>query len=309
VRWRTSYVAPYSPSKAASAHGAWPKATPAFRDGKLFTVGISGVVTAFDAAGGRIVWQTAAPAEAPFFGAASSPVVESGLVLVNPGNYEPLTAFDVATGAVKWQAGEDGFFASPTVTTLAGVRQAIAVTQKSVIGVSIADGRVLWRHPWEGGSGGTMPVLYRDMVIVSGLNVGVEAFRPSFVDGVWRVERGWHTKEVWMYLSNPVVVGDALFGLSHRSSGQYFALDAATGRTLWLGSPRQAANTAVAKAREVLFLLNDDGELIVARSSRSGFEPLRRYRVAESATWAQPAISGRRLFIKDVSSLALWTLN
>ena len=58
-----------------------------------------------------------------------------------------------------------------------------------------------------------------------------------------------------------------------------------------------------------MFLLNDDGELIVARSSRSGFEPLRRYRVAESATWAQPAISGRRLFIEDVSSLALWALH
>jgi outer membrane protein assembly factor BamB len=195
------------------------------------------------------------------------------------------------------------------VTTLAGVRQAIAVTQRSVIGVSIADGRVLWSHPWEGSSGGTMPVLYRDMVIVSGLNVAVEALRPAVVDGAWTVERAWQTTEVWMYLSNPVVVGDALFGLSHRSSGQYFAVDAATGRTLWLGSPRQATNTAVAKAGEILFLLNDDGELIVARSSRSAFEPLRRYRVADSATWAQPAISGRRLFIKDVTSLALWTLN
>ncbi len=309
VRWRSSYAAPYSPSRAAAPHGAWPKATPAFRQGKLFTLGISGIVTAFDAAGGRIVWQTAAPSEPPFFGAASSPVVENDLVIVNPGNYEPLTAFDVTTGAVRWRAGEGGFFASPIVTPLAGVRQAIAVTQKSVIGVSIADGRVLWSHPWEGGSGGTMPVLYRDMVIVSGLNVGVEAFRPTFRDGAWTVERAWHTKEVWMYLSNPVVVGDALFGLSQRSSGQYFALDAATGRTLWLGSPRQAANTAVVKARDVIFLLNDDGELIVARSSRSGFEPLRRYRVAESATWAQPAISGRRLFIKDVSSLALWTVH
>lgn len=52
----------------------------------------------------------------------------------------------------------------------------------------------------------------------------------------------------------------------------------------------------------------DDAGLIVARSSRTGFEPLKRYTVADSATWAQPAISGNRLFIKDVTSLALWTL-
>ena len=57
-----------------------------------------------------------------------------------------------------------------------------------------------------------------------------------------------------------------------------------------------------------LFLLNDDAELIVARGSRTGFEPLKRYIVADSATWAQPTISGNRVFVKDVTSLALWTL-
>jgi hypothetical protein len=69
------------------------------------------------------------------------------------------------------------------------------------------------------------------------------------------VETVWSTKEVSMYLSNPVVIGDALFGLSHRSSGQYFALDASTGRVLWLGQPREATNTAVAKAGDLLILL------------------------------------------------------
>jgi hypothetical protein len=64
---------------------------------------------------------------------------------------------------------------------------------------------------------------------------------------------------------------------------------------------------AFAKAGDVLFVLKDDAELIVARASRSGFEPLKKYVVADSATWAQPVISGRRLFVKDVSTLTLWT--
>jgi len=91
--------------------------------------------------------------------------------------------------------------------------------------------------------------------------------------------------------------------------GQFFALDASTGQVLWLDRPRQATNTALVKADDLLFLLNDDAELIVARSSRTGFEPFKRYRVADSATWAQPAISGKRIFIKDVSFLALWSLD
>ena len=63
------------------------------------------------------------------------------------------------------------------------------------------------------------------------------------------------------------------------------------------------------KAGDLLFLLNDDAALIIAKSSRTGFEPLKTYTVAESATWAQPAISGNRIFIKDVSSLTLWTID
>jgi hypothetical protein len=54
--------------------------------------------------------------------------------------------------------------------------------------------------------------------------------------------------------------------------------------------------------------LNDDAELIVARANRKAFDPIARYTVADSATWAQPTISGDRIFIKDVGSLTLWTL-
>jgi len=119
----------------------------------------------------------------------------------------------------------------------------------------------------------------------------------------------WQTSDVTFYLSNPVVVGDILFGLSQRDRGQYFAIDAKTGKVLWLGPPRQATNTAVVKADGLLFLLNDNAELIVARASQVALEPLKRYTVAESATWAQPTLSGKRIFVKDVSSLTLWTVD
>jgi outer membrane protein assembly factor BamB len=305
--WRTGYPSPYAPSPPAAAHGAGPKATPLCHEGKVFTHGVSGILAAFDAAGGRLLWKTPAPAEPPYFSAASSPVGEKGVVIVHPGNYGPLTAFDAVTGAVKWTAGDDGLFASPMVADLGGTRQVISATQKNVIGVSIADGAVLWRYPFAT-NGSITPVVYGQTIIISGLDSGVAAFAPTMRGGRWVAETLWQTKDVSMYLSNPVVIGDTLFGMSHRASGQFFAIDARTGKVLWLGAPRAAANTAVVKAGDLLFLLNDDAGLMVARSSRTGFEPLKRYTVADSATWAQPAISGNRLFIKDVSSLALWTL-
>jgi hypothetical protein len=78
---------------------------------------------------------------------------------------------------------------------------------------------------------------------------------------------------------------------------------------LWLSEPRQAGNAAIAKAGNLLFVLEDDGELVVARISRTAFEPLRRYKVADAETWAPPVILGDRIFVKDVSTLSLWTLD
>jgi hypothetical protein len=153
------------------------------------------------------------------------------------------------------------------------------------------------------------PILHEDTIIVSGRRDGISAFKPIKRDRTWTTEVVWETKEVSIFLSNPLLVDDLLFGLSERASGQFFALDAKTGTVLWLGQPRQATNTAVVKAGRLLFLLNDNGELIVARASRSGLEFVKQYVVSESATWAQPAISGNRVFVKDVSSLALWTVN
>ena len=82
-----------------------------------------------------------------------------------------------------------------------------------------------------------------------------------------------------------------------------------TGDVLWLGRPREAKNTAVVKSGDLLFLLNDDAELIVARANRSEFDPIVRYTVADNGTWAQPAISGNRVFVKDVTSLSVWTFD
>ena len=306
--WRTGYELNYTPGRPAAAHGAGPKATPVYADGRLFTLGISGVVSGFDASSGELLWQTEAPEPAPFFSAASSPLVHEELVIAHPGNYGPLTAFDTKSGEVRWTAGEGGFFASPLVAELAGVRQVVTITQDSVIGVSPADGRVLWEHAWEGKAGGPMPVLHGDVVIVSGHNLGVAAFKPVQAGGEWSTETLWETKEASMYLSNPVVIDGAVYGFSHLSKGQFFALDAETGETLWLGEPRQTENSAVVKAGELLLLLNSDGELIVARGDRRGFSPLKSYSVSESATWAQPAISKNRILVKDTSSLTLWTV-
>jgi outer membrane protein assembly factor BamB len=315
VLWESSYAAPFKPNAAATrGHGTGPKSTPAFADNKLYTLGMSGIVTAFDALTGKQLWQKPAPPVEPLYHTAMSPLVDRGLVILHVGGHNAgaLTAFDANTGDVKWSWNGDGpAYGSPVVAELDGVRQVITMTQENLVSVSAANGELLWRRPFSVRStrNAVTPILYGQLVIVSGIEKSVTAFTAARRNKEWTLVDVWENPEVTMDMSTGVLIGNTLYGFSPRNSGQFFAIDAKTGKTLWLTEGRQATNAAVVRAGNIWFALEDDGELVVARGNTAKFEPLRRYRVAETATWAQPVVSGNRVFVKDVSSVALWTIN
>lgn len=315
VVWESTYPARFTINSAAARHLAGPKSTPAFAHGKLFTLGMTGRVTAFDAGTGAQVWHTPPESRELLWGTrAFSPLVEQGLVIVHLGGHDhgALTALDADTGRVKWTWEGDGpAYASPIVVTLGGTRQIVTLSQRHLLGVAPATGEVLWRRPFvsRNQTNSFTPLLHGQTLIVSGQEMGITAFNVVKRNGQWMTDDVWTNEDVSIYMSTAVIARDALFALSHRRQGQFFSLDAATGRTLWTTKGRDGLNAALVNAGDVLFVLKDDAELIVAGPSRSAFEPLKRYTVATSETWAQPVVSGRRIFIKDVSTLAMWTID
>jgi outer membrane protein assembly factor BamB len=143
--------------------------------------------------------------------------------------------------------------------------------------------------------------------IFSGVNKGIMAVRLARKGSSWVPEKVWENSEISFYMSTPVLHGDLLLGMSTRNKGQFVCLDARTGAQAWAGDSRQGENAAIVKAGEKLFSLTTDAELIVSRITSNGLEPLKRYTVAASPTWAHPVIVGNRVLIKDESTLALWS--
>ena len=312
--WRTSYPAPFQMNPATAGHGAGPKSTPTYADGRLFTLGMSGIVTAFDAESGRQLWQQPGGTAQPMFHTAMSPVVDGNLMIVHVGGHDDgaLTAFDVATGTIRWRWDGDGpAYGSPIAVELEGVRQVVTFTQENFVGVSAATGELLWLRPFTTQSTTTSqtPHVYQNDVIEAGRGNGITRFRVLREGNAWTTENLWHTDAVSLHMTNGIIVDGVLFGLSHLNRGQYFGLDLGTGEVLWTSAPRQAENAAIVYAGTTIFSLEDDAELVVVPSSRTGFEPVQRYDVATSATWAPPTLAGNRVFIKDVDSLTLWTVD
>jgi outer membrane protein assembly factor BamB len=312
--WQATYPAPYVVVKAAAGHGLGPKSTPVYADGRLFTFGISGILTALDAKTGKILWQKPAPDVGPMFTTSQSPLIDRGRLIVHLGGNAggALSALDPATGDVKWEWKGDGpGYGSPIVADLGGTRQVITFTLDNLVGVSADTGELLWQRPFKAPSqvNASTPIVYGDTVIVAGNQSGIAALRVSRRDGKWVAEEAWRNDDVYYHLSNAVIVGDALFGLSPQQSGSLFYVNAKSGATLWRGGPRTAANAAIARAGTILFILKADGELVVADGAQTGaLTPIKTYKVAETPTWGQPAIAGQRIFVKDQNSVALWTI-
>ena len=80
ILWSQSYPAPYKMNPAAVKHGEGPKSTPVVAGGKLYTLGISGILSCFDGASGAVRWRKEFSKQfketSPLFGTAMSPVVD-----------------------------------------------------------------------------------------------------------------------------------------------------------------------------------------------------------------------------------------
>jgi outer membrane protein assembly factor BamB len=309
--WRDDYAAPYAVNSAARAHGPGPKSTPALAAGRVFTFGIGGILSALDLATGKVLWRTQPPAVLPDYGSASSPLVDGGVVIEYMGGLDrgAMTAFDAATGAVRWRWEGDGpGYGSPIIATIGGARQLIVQTQKLLVGLNPATGALLWRVPFTTSfnQNAITPLAFGDLVINSGLEKPVTALRIQKSGSQWTAEPAWTLDQTSLYMSSAFVTGATLYGLSHRNRGQLFALDPASGKLLWTTQGREGENASLLGNRSWLMVSTTDGELIVARPSASKFDEVRRYRVSDSVLWAHPAVAARSIVIKGAEKVVCW---
>jgi outer membrane protein assembly factor BamB len=315
--WRQGYPAPYDAYPGAASYGSGPRSTPVVSDGRLFTLGISGILSAFDAAKGRLLWQKdfagRFPATAPPFGTSMSPLVADGLLIVHAGGHDggALLAFDPATGSEKWSLAGDGpSYSSPILTTLLGQEQLVIQVHRRILGVDPAGGRVLWSLPFVTPCDQNIvtPLRVGDRLLVSSLDQGTMAIELTRSGSAWTPRLSWHTTEVSMYMSSPVLAGAQVLGLSHKKKGQYFALDAATGKVRWTSTGGQGENAAFLVAGDSILVLQGDGTLLVLGRDSASFSPARKYRVADSATFAHAVPTGSGLLIKDETGLSLFAV-
>lgn len=320
LQWSRHYEAPFTTNQYATAHGQGPFSTPLVADGRVFAVGTSGILSAFDAASGELLWRHD---ESPrvssaklFTGTAASPLLDldgeiQRLILhLGDDSGGRVYAFEPATGKVLWKTSTEGpGYASPIVIEGPGGRQAVTMTDKTLLSVAVASGEVLWTLPFpdEWNENIVTPVPAGDALVFGGVRTGILALElESGEEGIAPKER-WRRKEPTLYMSTPVVVGETLWGFSNKQKGHFFTLDLGSGEVTGTGEGRQGDNAHLLDAGAHIVALTTGGELLALEKGARGFAPVARWQVADSATWAAPVPVPGGVLIRDLESLSLWT--
>ena len=317
VLWREGYPVRYTISYFGERHGDGPLSNPTWADGRLFTLGVTGIFSAWNASSGELLWRKDYSNRFrdpyPKWGASYSPLVDRNQVIVHFGGAGGgfLAAFDPATGEEIWTEGKDGAsHASPILVEIDGVRQIVEWNQEDVVGIESQTGKRLWDYnlPHRGSNQNSpTPVHYNGRILVGGENRGIRSLEPTLENGKWTVEENWHQRGVSLNMASAIINGDSLYGKSHLKRGQFFRLDPMTGQPIWLGPPRMGEYATFLSIPDHILILKDNTTLEIIKAGTEDYEPVASYRVAESPTWAAPVLLKDGFLVKDRTKLFKWS--
>jgi outer membrane protein assembly factor BamB len=239
-----------------------------------------------------------------------SPIIVDGLCIAHLGADKggAIVAYDLNNGSEKWRWADDApSYGSPVIAEIGGTRQLITPTQSRLVGISVADGKLLWSLEYMGGrmyNSGT-PIVDGSNVYIVG-DAKVIGVKVESQGGALTAKELWSLKTHTSRFTTPVLKDGQLYGVN--SQGALYCLKGETGEQVWQDTSRRGDPAFVLDAGPVLLCVATNSELAVLEPGNSGVKEIAKFKIAGSEVWSYPIFSGNRVYIKDSDSLTLWTI-
>ncbi len=302
--------------------GAGPRATPALGEGRVYTLGATGILNALDAGDGTVVWSRNAASDAggkvPDWGFSSSPMVVDDVVIVHAGK---LVAYDLATGDPRWLGpARGGSYSSPHFVTIDGVAQIVMQSGAGTTSVATADGTVLWQHPWAGNIVQPAQTTEGDLLISAGGLTGGLGIRRVAVaraggtnanaelrgSGGWVIEESWTSTGLKPNFSDFVVHQGHAFGFDGRILA---CIDLEDGERTWKGGRYGSGQLVLLADQDLLLVVSEKGELALVEAAPDEFTELARFPGVEGKTWNHPVLVDDLLLVRNGEEMVAFRLS
>jgi outer membrane protein assembly factor BamB len=302
-----------------SPFGVGPRATPAVAGGKVYALGVTGILSCLDAADGKERWRVDTlkdfKAANLFFGVSCSPLVEDDKVLVNVGaRGASVVAFKKDSGEVAWKALDDrASYSSPVAFGKGKERQVVFLTGQNVVSLNPADGQKFWEFPLVDKlfESSTTPIRAGDLLVASSITYGSDGLKLGTEKETPTAKEEWKKPDLTCYFSTPVAVGREHLYLVTGSNPLAFkkteaalrCVEMATGKELWKRDKIGKYHAALLRTGDdKLLMLDDAGGLALLQPDAREYRELARSKVC-GETWAHPVLSDGKLYIRDEKEL------
>lgn len=295
-----------------SQGGDGPRATPTISSGRVFAMGATGILNCLDGSNGKVIWARHVIDEASqnlTYGKSCSPLIVDDKVVVTGGRRGPsLVAYGAMDGTPAWSNGsESPGYASPILTTLAGVRQIVTVNAHSVTAHDPADGHVLWRFDWPGSMPKNIqpiPLEGDRLLISAGYGLGTTLLKVKATGGALSVNTVWTSHHLKPKLTNNVVRGNYVYGLD--DPGVLTCLDLSTGKRMWRDGSYGFGQLLLVD--DLLLVQCESGDVALVDPSPDALHEIARFEALQSRTWSSPALAGHRLLVRNDQEAACFEL-
>ncbi len=297
--------------------GIGPRSTPTIHEGRVYTLGATGILDCIDLNSGKLQWTVdildGDPALIPEWGKACSPLIvrERVIVSAGAGPGKSLAAYDKTTGKLLWTGGDNfSSYASPELHTLISVPQILIVNQDFVDSHDPVTGRVLWSFPWPGSSGSNANTaqafaLDNQQVFVSKhYGVGSAVFNVTHnAEGAWHAtkdevaaKQGWAKNVLKNKINNVSVRDGKAYGIDDRILQ---CVDLETGKLLWKGGRYGAGQLILVD--DLLLVQSEDGDLLLVEATPARFVEVAKYPAVlhEEPCWNPPALAASYLIMRN----------
>jgi len=293
-------------------YGNGPRATPTVHEGKLYSVGAVGDVRCLDAKSGEVFWKfhyvRDFAGRLPMWGFAGSPVIQGDYCYLSPGNANgaSVIAVDKNNGIELWRSlSDEAGYATPIVYRAHDRDQLFCWTPSHLRCLDATTGELFWSHPYEITYGVSIakPIMQEGIVFIAGYWDGAKAIQLG--DTPQSAKLTWEDSRHLRGLMSQPLFRDGLVYLLDKSHG-LTCFELQTGKKLWddnsqmtpRGRNPHASLVWLGDKTDRAIILNEEGDLILARLNKSGYHETSRTKIIDF-TWAAPAFAGDRVYARS----------
>lgn len=295
------------------------RTTPTYDAGAVYQMNPLGRLAAFDARTGRELWavnlKEKFDATWGVWALSENVIVDGDFVLCMPGGPKGrVVALDKRSGKTIWANTEIEDFAaycSPVIVTHNGVRQMLTMTQKSVVGIEVATGKLVWSAPFIPRSPqNALTPLYRDgnVFVACGHSSGGSLLKIDVANKT--ASTSWHREDLDNCHGGALLIGDKLFGCGCRQGGKnFYCVDFLTGKTLKLDP--SLGKVGMTTADGMIYCLNHQGTVSLLEIKPDGFDIVSQFELPKKPAnhyLAHPVVCGGRLYLRGDEKLYVYDI-